>query len=59
MIFRITNNYIVKPYFSYPFLRDEQGNNTNISFIRENTKGAHATQTISKLLWDEYYLTQK
>jgi GR25 family glycosyltransferase involved in LPS biosynthesis len=59
MIFRITNNYIVKPYFSYPFLRDEQGNKTNISFIRENTKGAHATQTISKLLWDEYYLTQK
>jgi GR25 family glycosyltransferase involved in LPS biosynthesis len=59
MIFRITNNYITKPYFSYPFLRDEQGNKTNISFIRENTKGSHATQTISKLLWDEYYLTPK
>lgn len=57
MIFKILNNYITKPYFTYPFLLDEQNNITNISFIRVNTKSAHTTQTISKLLWDEYYLT--
>lgn len=59
MIFKKTNNYITKPYFSYPFLRDENGNKVNTSFIRENSKGAHATQTISKLLWDEYYSSIK
>lgn len=59
MIFKIATNYITKPYFSYPFLKDENGNKTNISFIRENSKGAHTTQTISKLLWNEYYLSQK
>lgn len=59
MIFKISANYIVKPYFSYPFLRDENGNKINTSFIRENTKGAHVTQTISKMLWNEYYLSQK
>jgi GR25 family glycosyltransferase involved in LPS biosynthesis len=59
MIFKIATNYIVKPYFSYPFLNDENGNKINNSFIRENNKSAHATQTISKLLWDEYYLSQK
>lgn len=55
MIFKIANNYIVKPYFSYPFLKDENGNKVNVSFIRENSKSAHASQTVSKLLWDEYY----
>lgn len=59
MIFKIANNYIVKPYFSYPFLEDCNGNKINVSFIRDNNKSAHATQTISKLLWDEYYLTNK
>ena len=55
MIFKIVSNYIVKPYFSYPFLKDENGNDVNKSFIRQNTKSAHATQTISKQLWDAYY----
>ena len=59
IIFKIINNYITKPYFSYPFLKDEHGNEVNPSFIRENSKSAHATQTISKMLWDEYYLTHK
>jgi GR25 family glycosyltransferase involved in LPS biosynthesis len=59
MIFRIVNNYITKPYFSYPFLKNENGDKINISFIRENSKSAHTTQTISKLLWDEYYFTLK
>jgi GR25 family glycosyltransferase involved in LPS biosynthesis len=58
VIFRNTNNYITKPYFSYSFLRDANENKVNTSFIRENSKGAHATQTISKLLWDEYYYNQ-
>lgn len=52
-IFKIVNNYITKPYFTYPFLKDECG--TNPSFIRENNKSAHATQTINKQLWNEYY----
>lgn len=55
MIFRTANTFIVKPYFSYPFLRDDKGKKVNISFIRDNTKSAHATQTISKQLWDDYY----
>lgn len=57
MIFKITNNFITKPYFSYQFLKNEFGINANLSFIRENNKSAHAVQTISKLLWDDYYLT--
>ena len=57
IIFNFVNNYIVNPYFSYPFLKDKNGDNTNISYIRANDKSAHAVQTISKLLWDEYYLT--
>ena len=56
IIFKIVNNFVVKPYFSYPFLKDEHGNVVNPSSIRENNKSAHATQTISKLLWDDYYL---
>jgi len=55
MIFNKVNNYIIKPYFSYPFLRDENGSKINLSFIRSNTKGAHATQTLSKMRWDKYY----
>lgn len=55
MIFNITKNYITPPYFSYPFLRNENGEKVNVSTIRENTKSAHATQTISKLLWNDYY----
>lgn len=55
MIFKLVNNYIVKPYFSYPFLKDNTGKIKNPSFIRENNKHTHATQTIGKLLWDEYY----
>jgi GR25 family glycosyltransferase involved in LPS biosynthesis len=55
MIFKKVNNYVIKPYFSYPFLRDENGNKVNLSFIRSNTKGAHATQTLSKMNWDKYY----
>ena len=59
MIFNKLNNYIVNPYFTYPFLRDNDGNKVNLSFIRLNTKGAHATQTISKQLWDNYYKNNK
>ena len=55
MIFGIANNFLTPPYFSYPFLRNQNGEKTNLSTIRENTKSAHATQTISKLLWDEYH----
>jgi len=55
MIFNIAKNYITPPYFSYPFLRNENGEKVNVSTIRENTKSAHATQTISKLLWNDYY----
>lgn len=55
LIFNNINNYIVKPYFSYPFLNHD--NKKNPSFIRDNTKSAHATQTINKQLWDEYYKT--
>ena len=36
-------------------LRNENGEKVNVSTIRENTKSAHATQTISKLLWNDYY----
>ena len=52
MIFKVANNYVVKPYFSYEFYKN------NTSYIRENNKSAHATQTWSKLLWDEYYLSK-
>ena len=55
MIFKIVNNYLIKPYFSYPYLRDDNGNKVNISFIRNNTRSALATQTLSKIRWDEYY----
>lgn len=55
MIFKILNNYITTPYFSYPFLRNDKGEKLDVSTIRANTKSAHATQTISKGLWDEYY----
>ena len=55
MIFKNSNTYLTPPYFSYPFLRNDQGEKVNLSTIRDNTKSAHATQTISKLLWDEYY----
>ena len=55
MIFNITNNFLTPPYFSYPFLRNEKGEIIDHSTIRANTKSAHATQTISKMLWDEYY----
>ena len=55
MVFRTANTYVTRPYFSYPFLRDEKGDKVNISFIRANTKCAHATQTISKLIWDKFY----
>ena len=52
MIFKVANNYVVKPYFSYEFYKN------NTSYIRENNKSAHATQTWSKLLWDKYYLSK-
>lgn len=55
MILKKIKTYIVKPYFTYPFLMDENGKKVNLSFIRENSKSAHMTQTISKSLWDEYY----
>ncbi len=55
MIFNIANNFLTAPYFSYPFLKNENGEMLNSSNIRENTKSAHKTQTISKNLWDEYY----
>jgi GR25 family glycosyltransferase involved in LPS biosynthesis len=55
MIFNIAKNFLTPPYFSYPFLRNENGEKLDISTIRANTKSAHATQTISKMLWDDYY----
>jgi GR25 family glycosyltransferase involved in LPS biosynthesis len=55
MIFNIANNFLTPPYFSYPFLRNDKGEKLDVSTIRANTKGAHATQTISKMLWDDYY----
>ena len=55
MIFNVVNNFLTSPYFSYPFLKNEKNETINSSNIRENTKSAHATQTISKILWDEYY----
>jgi glycosyl transferase family 25 len=55
MIFGVANNFLTPPYFSYPFLRNDKGEKISISTIRENTKSAHATQTVSKMLWDEYY----
>ena len=54
LIFSNINTFFTKPYFSYPFLNDND--HKNISFIRDNTKSAHAVQTINKLLWNEYYL---
>lgn len=57
IIFSLVNNFMTKPYFSYPFLKND--NEYNPSFIRENNKSAHVVQTISKQLWDEYYLSQK
>lgn len=48
-IFGNTNTYVTKPYFTY-YEREIYP-----STIRNNTKGAMATQTISKTLWDEYY----
>jgi len=55
MIFGVANNFLTPPYFSYPFLRNDKGEKLDVSTIRTNTKSAHATQTISKMLWDEYY----
>lgn len=55
MIFGVTNNFFTPPYFSYPFLRNDKGEKIDLSTIRVNTKGAHATQTVSKMLWDDYY----
>lgn len=55
MIFGVANNFLTPPYFSYPFLRNDKGEILDVSTIRANTKSAHATQTVSKLLWDEYY----
>lgn len=55
MIYNNVKNYLTAPYFSYPFLRNDDGEKIDLSTIRENTKSAHATQTISKMLWDEYY----
>lgn len=55
MIFGVANNFLTPPYFSYPFLRNDKGEKLGVSTIRENTKSAHATQTVSKVLWDEYY----
>ena len=55
MIYNITNSFLTPPYFSYPFLRNENGKKINLSTIRKNTKGTHATQTISKQLWNQYY----
>lgn len=40
---------IYPPYFTYPYYKE------NKSTIRLNNKGAHATQTLSKLFWDKYY----
>lgn len=54
-IYNITNNFITPPYFSYPFLKKDKGEVLDGSTIRDNTKSAHATQTYSKILWDEYY----
>jgi GR25 family glycosyltransferase involved in LPS biosynthesis len=55
MIFGVANNFFTAPYFSYPFLRNNKGEKIDVSTIRLNTKGAHATQTLSKILWDDYY----
>jgi len=54
-IYNITNNFITTPFFSYPFLKKDKGEILDGSTIRDNTKSAHATQTYSKMLWDEYY----
>ena len=59
MIFGVANTFITAPYFSYPFLRNEKGDKVNTSTIRLNTKSDHATQTISKQLWDNYYKNLK
>ena len=48
-IFKTVKNYVAKPYFTYYF-RDIVK-----STIREPTKAAHATQTLSKIRWDNYY----
>jgi GR25 family glycosyltransferase involved in LPS biosynthesis len=48
-IFNYLNTYVTKPYFSYYFRNEE------ISYIRENTKSAFATQTFSKMWWDNFY----
>lgn len=55
MIFGSVNNFVTTPYFSYPFLKNSNDENMNLSTIRANTKSAHAYQTISKMLWDKYY----
>lgn len=57
MVFKSANTFITRPYFSYPFLKDENGYKVNVSFIRAPTNGAHATQTLSKMRWDDYYLS--
>ena len=54
LVYKKLDNYLVKPYFSYPFLK-ENGRSVNFSLIRSNTKGAHAVQTLSKIRWDNYY----
>jgi len=54
-IYSVTNNFITTPFFSYPFLKNDKGEILDSSTIRDNTKSAHATQTNSKILWDEYY----
>ena len=59
MIFNVANTFITAPYFSYPFLINEKGDKVNTSTIRLNTKSDHATQTISKQLWDNYYKNLK
>jgi len=52
-IFKLTNTYLVQPYFTYYYRQDCK------SLIRENTKSALATQTINKQLWDDYYFKKK
>lgn len=48
-IFANVENYITKPYFTYHFYFDVK------STIRDATKSANATQTRSKMWWNEYY----
>ena len=55
MIYNNVKNYLTAPYFSYPFLTNDDGEIINLSTIRNNTESAHKMQTSSKMLWDKYY----